>query len=52
MKKRLYTLANKAGYGLRTECVELTQTDGSEDGMTLLRFQVRSKRKKGEGHGE
>lgn len=52
-RKRLYTLANKAGYSLRTECEELTETDGDDDGMTLLRFQVRSKNKKGANrHGE
>lgn len=53
VKKRLYTLANKAGYSLRTECEELSETQGDDDGMTLLRFQVRSKSKKGANqHGE
>lgn len=51
VRKRLYTLANKAGYSLRTECEELTQTQGDEDGMSVLRFQVRSKKKGANQHG-
>lgn len=50
VRKRLYTLANKAGYSLRTECVVKTETQGDEDGISVLRLQVRSKaRNKGRG---
>lgn len=49
VRKRLYTLANKAGYSLRTECVEKTQTQGDEDGISVLRLQVRSKARSNRG---
>jgi hypothetical protein len=43
VKRRLYTLANKAGYSLRTETAEKTPPDGSKDGITVLRLLVRSR---------
>lgn len=47
VKKRLYTLANKAGYSLRTEVSVKTEADGDDDGISVLRLQVRTKARRG-----
>lgn len=47
VKKRLYTLANKAGYSLRTEIAVKTEADGDSDGISVLRLLVRSKARRG-----
>jgi hypothetical protein len=47
VRRKLYTLANKAGYSLRTESAEIRQPSGSDDGVSVLRLLVRTKYRKG-----